>query len=348
MIADDRREGSTLSMRAVEIRDGFGLEHLALVERPEPRPGHRQAVVRVRAASLNFRDLLMADGRYNRKQKLPLIPCSDGAGEVVAVGEGVSRVRPGDRVCGIFAQGWIAGEPSRDMARTTLGGPLDGMLAEQVALSEEGLVKTPDHLSDMEAATLPCAAVTAWSSLIEGGLQPGETVLLLGTGGVSIVALQLAVIAGARAIITSSSDEKLERARQLGAAAGINYRQVPEWGARVKELTGGEGVDYVLEVGGASTLPQSLQAVRAGGRIYLIGVLGGNAAEVSIPAIQMRRVRVEGVLVGSRASFEALNRAVSLHQLRPVIDRTFPLAEARAAFEHMAAGRHFGKICIEL
>jgi NADPH:quinone reductase-like Zn-dependent oxidoreductase len=340
-------------MRAVEIRDGFGLDHLALVERPEPRPGYGQALVRVRAASLNYRDLLMAVGRYNPKQKLPLIPCSDGAGEVTAVGEGVSRVRPGDRVCAIFAQGWIAGEPARDMVRTTLGGPLDGMLAEQVVLREEGLVRTPEHLSDVEAATLPCAAVTAWSSLVEGGglgsgLKPGETVLLLGTGGVSIFALQLAVLAGARVIITSSSDDRLERARQLGAAAGVNYRQVPEWGARVKELTGGEGVDYVLEVGGAATLPQSLQAVRPGGRILLIGVLSGNTTEVSIPAIQMRRVRVEGVLVGSRASFEALNRAVSLHRLRPVVDRTFPLAEARAAFEHMAAGSHFGKICIEL
>jgi NADPH:quinone reductase-like Zn-dependent oxidoreductase len=184
--------------------------------------------------------------------------------------------------------------------------------------------------------------------MIEGGLAPGATVLLQGTGGVSIFALQLAVMAGARAIITSSSDEKLERARQLGAAAGINYRQVPDWGQRVKELTGGEGVDVVLEVGGASTLPQSLQSVRAGGRIYLIGVLGGTATEFPLTAILMRRVKVEGVLVGSRASFEAMNRAVSLHQLRPVIDRTFPLAEARAAFEHMAAGRHFGKICIEV
>ncbi len=337
-------------MRAVEIRDGFGLDHLALVERPDPQPGHRQALVRVRATSLNYRDLLMATGRYNPKQKLPLIPCSDGAGEVVAVGEGVSRVRPGDRVCAIFAQGWIAGEPARDMVRTTLGGPLDGMLAELVVLGEEGLVKTPAHLTDAQAATLPCAAVTAWTSLIEGGqgLKAGETVLLLGTGGVSIVALQLAVLAGARVIITSSSDEKLERAKQLGAAAGINYREVPEWGARVRELTGGEGADHVLETGGATTLPQSLQAVRVGGRIALIGVLSGNAAEISIPAIQMRRVRVEGVLVGSRASFEAMNRAVALHRVQPVIDRTFPLAEAQAAFEHMAAGRHFGKICIDV
>ncbi len=336
-------------MRAVELRDAFGLDHLALAERPEPRPGFGQAVVRVRAASLNYRDLMMVNGHYNPKQKLPLVPCSDGAGEVVAVGEGVTRVRPGDRVCGIFAQGWLAGEPSRDLVRTTLGGPLDGMLAEQVALSGEGLVKVPEHLSYEEAATLPCAAVTAWTALVErGGLRSGETVLLQGTGGVSIFALQLCVQAGARVIVTSSSDEKLARARELGAAEGINYRQVPEWGARARELTGGEGVDHVLEVGGAGTLGQSLQAVRTGGRIALIGVLAGNAAALPLTAIFMRMVRVEGLLVGSRASFEAMNRAVALHRLRPVIDRTFPLAEARAALEHMASGAHFGKIVIQL
>jgi NADPH:quinone reductase-like Zn-dependent oxidoreductase len=335
-------------MRVVEIRGDFGLDHLTLAERPDPVPGPGQALVRVRAASLNYRDLLMVDGRYNRKQKLPLIPCSDGAGDVVAVGEGVSRVRPGDRVCGIFAQGWIAGEPGRDLVRTTLGGPLDGMLTEQIVLGAEGLVKVPDHLGYQEAATLPCAAVTAWAALVAGGLRAGQTVLLQGTGGVSIIALQLAVLAGARVIITSSSDEKLARALAMGAADGINYRQLPEWGARVRELTGGEGADWVLEVGGAATLQQALQAVRVGGCIYLIGVLSGNSAEVSIPAIQMRRVRIEGVLVGSRADFEALNRAVALHRLRPVVDRVFPLAEARAAFEHMAAASHFGKICIEI
>lgn len=335
-------------MRAVEIRGSFGLDHLALVERADPRPGPGQAVVRVRAASLNYRDLMMVEGRYNPKQKLPLVPCSDGAGEVTAVGDGVSRVRPGDRVCGIFAQGWIAGGPSRDMVRTTLGGPLDGMLAEQVALPAEGLVKVPEHLSDAEAATLPCAAVTAWASLVEGGLMAGQSVLVQGTGGVSIFALQLAVLAGARVIVTSSSDEKLARARELGAAGCINYRQEPEWGVRVKELTGGEGVDCVMEVGGAGTLAQSLQAVRIGGCIYLIGVLSGTAAEIPITAIQMRHVRVEGVLVGSRAHFEALNRAVALHRLRPVVDRVFPLAEARDAFSYMASQGHFGKICIEI
>jgi NADPH:quinone reductase-like Zn-dependent oxidoreductase len=335
-------------MRAVEIQGAFGLDRLTVAERPEPRPGFGQALVRVHAASLNYRDLMMVTGQYNPRQRLPLVPCSDGAGEVVAVGEGVTRVRAGDRVCAIFAQGWLAGEPGREMLRTTLGGPLDGMLAEQVVLAADGLVKVPDHLSYEEAATLPCAAVTAWSALVERGLRSGESVLLQGTGGVSIFALQLAVHAGARVIITSSSDEKLARARELGAAAGINYRQVPEWGARARELAGGEGVDHVLEVGGAGTLAQSLQAVRVGGRIALIGVLSGAAAEVQLTSILMRLVRVEGMLVGSRASFEALNRAVALHGLRPVIDRTFSLAEVRAAFEHMASGSHFGKIVIRL
>jgi NADPH:quinone reductase-like Zn-dependent oxidoreductase len=336
-------------MRVVEIRGAFGLDHLVEVERPEPRPGFGQVVVRVRAASLNFRDLLTIEGRYNPKQPLPLIPCSDGAGEVVAAGEGVSRVRVGDRVCGAFAQRWIAGEPTRERLRSTLGGPLDGMLAEMVALDQEGVVRVPAHLTDEEAATLPCAAVTAWSALVtEGGLAAGETVLVQGTGGVSLFALQLARLAGARVIATSSSDEKLGRARELGAAEGINYRAVPQWGKRVRELTGGAGADQVIEVGGAGTFQQSLQAVRFGGRISLIGNLAGSSAEVMLTSILMQRIRVQGILVGHRESFEAMNRAIELHRLRPVIDRVFPLAEARQAFEHMAAGGHFGKICIRL
>ncbi|HVT18374.1 MAG TPA: NAD(P)-dependent alcohol dehydrogenase [Thermoanaerobaculia bacterium] len=336
-------------MRVVEIRGAFGLDHLVEAERPEPRPGFGQVVVRVRAASLNYRDLLTIEGRYNPKQPLPLIPCSDGAGEVVATGEGVSRVRVGDRVCGAFAQRWIAGEPTRERLRSTLGGPLDGMLAELVALDQEGVVRVSGHLTDEEAATLPCAAVTAWSALVtEGGLAAGETVLVQGTGGVSLFALQLARLAGARVIATSSSDEKLGRARELGAAEGINYRAEPQWGKRVRELTGGAGADHVIEVGGAGTFQQSLQAVRFGGRISLIGNLAGSSAEVMLTSILMQRIRVQGILVGHRESFEAMNRAIELHRLRPVIDRVFPLAEARQAFEHMAAGGHFGKICIRL
>jgi NADPH:quinone reductase-like Zn-dependent oxidoreductase len=336
-------------MRTVEVRGGVGLDHLAVTERPAPRPGYGEVLVRVRAASLNYRDLLTVRGQYNPKQKLPLIPCSDGAGEVLEVGEGVTRVRPGDRVCANFAQRWIAGEPTREKLRSTLGGPLDGMLTELVVLSQEGVVPVPAHLSDEEAATLPCAALTAWSALVtDGGLTAGDTVLLQGTGGVSIFALQLAKLLGMRAIITSSSDEKLARARQLGADATVNYRETPEWGAQVKELTGGTGVDLVVEVGGAGTLRQSLLAVRIGGTIALMGVLAGNSLELPLPLIFMQRVRLQGILVGSREGFEAMNRAVSLHRLRPVIDRTFPLEETRAALELMEQGGHFGKICIRI
>jgi NADPH:quinone reductase-like Zn-dependent oxidoreductase len=336
-------------MRAVEIRGAFGLDHLALVERPDPVPGPGQALVRLRAASLNYRDLLTVEGKYNPKQKLPLIPCSDGAGEVVATGEGVTRVQPGDRVCAIFAQRWIAGRPDRERLRSTLGGPLDGMLAELAVFDEEGLVKLPEHLSDEEAATLPCAAVTAWSALVtEGGLKAGDTVLVQGTGGVSLFALQLAKILGARVVATSSQDAKLERVRELGADDLINYREVPEWGKRAKELTGGTGVDHVVEVGGAGTLQQSLQAVRFGGTISLIGNLTGTKTELLLTQIFMQKIRVNGILVGHRESFEAMNRAIALHRLRPVIDRVFPLEEAPAAFQHMAAGEHFGKICVRM
>jgi NADPH:quinone reductase-like Zn-dependent oxidoreductase len=335
-------------VRAVEIR-AFGLDHLEIVERPDPVPGPGQALVRLRAASLNYRDLLMVEGKYNPKQKLPLIPCSDGAGEVVAVGEGVTRVRPGDRVCGVFAPRWIAGEPTRERLRATLGGPLDGTLRELAVFDQEGLVKIPEHLTDEEAATLPCAAVTAWRCLVTaGGITAGDTVLLQGTGGVSIFALQLARLLGARVIITSSSDEKLARARELGAAEGINYRETPDWAAKVKELTGGTGVDLVVEVGGAGTLKQSLQSVRLGGTLSLIGNLAGNTAEIPLLLIIMQNVRLQGILVGSRDSFEAMNRAIALHQLHPVINRVFPLEEIRAAFEHMAAGGHFGKICVRI
>lgn len=339
-------------MKAIEIRGAFGLDNLTLTERPDPRPGYGEVLVRVCAVSLNYRDLLTVRGQYNPKQRLPLIPCSDGAGEVVEIGEGVTRVRQGDRVCANFAQRWIAGEPARDKLRSTLGGPLDGTLAELIVLSEEGVVRVPDHLSDEEAATLPCAGLTAWSSLVtEGRLTAGDTVLLQGTGGVSIFALQFAKLLGLRVIITSSSDEKLERARSLGANVGImgiNYRQTPDWSARVKELTGGTGVDLVVEVGGAGTLEQSLRSVRIGGTICLMGVLAGNALEIPLPLIFMQRVRVQGILVGSREDFEAMNRAITLHKLHPVVDRVFPFEAAREALELMDRGGHFGKICIKV
>lgn len=336
-------------MRAVEIHGAFGLDNLVLADRPDPRPGPGQVLVRLRAASINYRDLLTVEGKYNPKQKLPLIPCSDGAGEVVEAGEGVTRVQPGERVCTVFAQKWISGRPTRERLRSTLGGPLDGTLAELAVFDEEGLVKTPDHLSDEEAATLPCAAVTAWTALVaEGGVTAGDTVLVQGTGGVSLFALQIAKMLGARVIATSSQDEKLERVRQMGADGLINYREVPDWGRRAKELTGGTGVDHVVEVGGAGTLAQSLQALRFGGTVSLIGNLAGTRAEILLTHVFMQNIRIHGILVGHRESFEALTRAVALHGMRPVVDRVFPLEEARAAMEHMAAGGHFGKIVVRI
>lgn len=336
-------------MRAWEIQSGFGLANLRLAERPDPRPGPGQVLIRVRAVSINYRDLLTVEGKYNPKQKLPLIPCSDGAGEVIAVGEGVTRVKPGDRVCGIFAQRWTAGEPSREKLRSTLGGPFDGMLAELAVLHEEGVVVVPPHLTWEEAATLPCAGLTAWSALVtHGRLTAGDTVLLLGTGGVSIFALQLAKLLGLRALITSSSDEKLERARQLGASGLINYREKPEWSGAVRDLTEGAGVDLVVEVGGAGTLEQSLRSVRMGGTIGLIGNLAGIVAQVPLALVFMQQVRLQGILVGHREGFEAMNRAIAQHEMRPVIDRVFEYEEARAAFELMAASGHFGKICVRV
>jgi NADPH:quinone reductase-like Zn-dependent oxidoreductase len=301
----------------------------------------------MRAASLNYRDIMTVNGTYNPRQPLPLVPCSDGVGEVVAVGEGVSRVQVGDRVATLFSQGWMGGRPSVEELRATLGGPLDGTLSELMALSETGVIAVPEHLSDAGAATLPCAALTAWSGLVEqGGVTAGDTVLVQGTGGVSIFALQFAVLLGARAIVTSSSDEKLRRARDLGAWQTINYLDDPGWGTTARRITGGIGVDHVVEVGGAETLEQSLRAVRVGGTVSVIGVLSGAAASLNIAPILMQNVTLQGILVGSRERFERMNRAISHHRLQPLVDRVFPFAETPAAFAHMAAGKHVGKVCI--
>ena len=290
---------------------------------------------------------MVVKGLYNPKLPLPLIPFSDGVGEVVAVGEGVTRVNIGDRVAGIFFQKWLAGELTAEKAESALGGAIEGMLAEYVVLHEDGVVRVPEHLTDEEAASLPCAAVTAWNALFtSGGLKAGDTVLIQGTGGVSIFALQFALLAGARVIATSSSDEKLERVLQLGASDGINYKQTPDWSKKVRELTAGDGVDYVVEVGGAGTLSESLRAVRYGGQISLIGVLTGGSAEINTASILMKNVKVQGIYVGSREMFEAMNSAIALHKLHPVCDRVFPFHEAPEALKYMETGSHFGKICI--
>ena len=334
-------------MKAFEIQNTFGLDSLTLTERLEPSPGFGQVLIKLRAASLNYRDLMVVKGLYNPKQPLPLIPLSDGVGEVVAIGEGVTRVKSGDRVAGTFFQNWLSGELTEAKAKSALGGAIDGLLAEYAVLHEDGVVHVPEHLTDEEAATLPCAAVTAWNALItSGGVKAGDTVLVQGTGGVSLFALQFAQVLGARVIATSSSDEKLERVRQLGASDTINYKQTPDWGKQVQQLTAGIGVDYIVEVGGAGTLNQSLRAVRYGGQISLIGVLSGGAGEISTASILIKNVRVQGIYVGSREIFEAMNRAIALHKLKPVVDRVFPFNEVREALAYMESGAHFGKICL--
>jgi NADPH:quinone reductase-like Zn-dependent oxidoreductase len=336
-------------MKVVEVRGAFGVDHLEVVDRIEPAPGPGEVLLRMRAASLNYRDLLMVRGLYNPRQPLPLIPCSDGVGEVIAVGAEVSSARVGKRVATLFCQGWLSGEPTREKLRATLGGPLDGSLAELMILPESGVVPVPDHLSDEEAATLSCAGLTAWSAVVtQADLRPGDTVLVLGTGGVALFALQFARLLGARVIVTSSSDAKLARAEELGATAGLNYRENPEWWRPVVKLTHGRGVDLVVEVGGAETLPQSLRAVRPGGQISLVGNLTGGSLEWNIIPVFMRRLCIQGILVGHRESFEAMNRAIRAHRMRPVIDRVFPFDEPRAAFDYLAAAGHFGKICLQI
>lgn len=334
-------------MKVIEIQNTFGIDSLTLTEEPEPSPGAGQVLIKLRAASLNYRDLMMVKGQYNPKLPLPFIPLSDGVGEVVAIGEGVTRVKTGDHVAGIFFQKWLAGGLTAKEAKSALGGDLPGLLAEYAVLHEDGVVHVPEHLTNEEAAALPCAAVTAWNALIaSGGLKAGDTVLVQGTGGVSIFALQFAQLIGARVIATSSSDEKLERVRQLGASDTINYKQTPEWGKAVLELTDGNGVDYVVEVGGAGTLNQSLRAVRVGGQISLIGVLSGVGGDISTVSILMKNVRVQGIYVGSREMFEAMNRAIALHKLHPIVDRVFPFESAPEALRYMESGSHFGKVCI--
>lgn len=332
-------------MKAWRYVDNFGLENLRLVELPDPEPGPGQAVVRIRACSLNYRDLVVSKGGYGKAVRPGITPLSDGAGEVVAVGPGVTRVKQGDKVAACFMPKWIDGEVDDAGANSALGGQASGVLAEQILIDAEGLVKFPEGYSFEEAATLPCAAVTAWNCLfVSGNLQPGQTVLVQGSGGVSVFALQLAKMAGARVIATSSSDEKLTRLEDLGADAGVNYKTFPEWDAPVRRAAP-FGVDHIVEVGGAGTLPLSFKTVRRGGHIALIGVLAG-AGQIDPRMIFAKSIKVQGVMVGSRAMFEAMNRALLIGGIRPVIDRTFAFDEIHQAMAYMESGAHFGKICI--
>ncbi|RKR04472.1 NADPH:quinone reductase-like Zn-dependent oxidoreductase [Kushneria sinocarnis] len=314
-----------------------------------PQPGRGQVLVRMKAASLNYRDLMIVQGRYARGGVAAnRVPLSDGAGEVVEIGDEVSEWQVGDRVAGLFMQDWLGGEVDARYGASAMGGAIDGALTEYRVFDAHGLVRLPEHFSFEQGATLPCAAVTAWNALYAGQhpLKSGDSVLLLGTGGVSIFALQLARAAGARIIQTSSSDDKLERARELGADDTINYRQHPEWQEEVQRLTGGRGVDHVVEVGGAGTLPRSLASSRVGGAVNLIGVLTGGEIDPSL--IMRRSVILRGIYVGSREMFEAMNRTLELHRIEPVIDRTFAFDEARAAFEHLESQRHLGKVVIRI
>ncbi len=325
----------------------FGIQDLSLDEIPTPKPGLGEVLVQIRAVSLNYRDLMTVKGLYNPKLQPNRIPCSDGAGIVMEIGPGVTRVRTGDRVAGIFMQHWIDGPPTAEKQKGALGGDIDGTLAEYIVLPEHGVVAIPAHLSFEEAATLPCAGVTAWNAVVHaGGIKAGDTVLIQGTGGVSIFALQFARALGARVLGTSSSDSKLARAADMGLSRGVNYKSTTDWARWAVDETGGRGVDLVVEVGGAGTFVQSLKAARVGGVVAQIGVLSGVQEPIEIRPILMRVLRVQGIYVGSREHFLEMNRAIAENGIHPVVDKVFPFADAKAAFERMEQASHFGKIVI--
>lgn len=336
------------SMKVWEIQK-FGLDGLAQAERTVPVPGPHELLVRISAVSLNYRDQLVLEGIFIPDLPLPFVPVSDGAGEVVAVGDGVTRFSTGDRVIGTYIPAWLDGDgsgPEGDYIG--LGGPLPGVLAEYVIFNEQAVVATPSYLTDHEASTLPIAAVTAWTALFDHArLTPGQTVLVEGTGGVSIFALQLAVASGARVIATSSSDEKLARARALGAAEIINYKRQPDWEKQVLELTSGRGADIIIEVVGGENVRHAVAALARNGHIALIGVIEGFSLTADIPPLLNQRGAIRGVLVGSRRSFERLNYGLEITRIRPLIDKVYPFSETKAAFDHLIRGA-FGKVVIDV
>lgn len=327
----------------------FGIDNLELIEAPEPKPGAAEVLIKVKAVSLNYRDLLVTLGHYNPKMSLPRIPVSDGAGEVVAIGDGVTEVKPGQRVAGIFMQNWLEGRATAQKQQHALGGDIDGMLAEYVVLHKSGVVAVPDHLSWEESATLPCAGVTAWNALMHAGqIKTGDTVLIQGTGGVSIFALQFAKALGARVLGTSGSDKKLDRAKKLGLDAGVNYKQTPDWAKWVLEQTNGEGADLIVEVGGSGTFPQSLKAARIGGTVAQIGVLSHTSEPLNVVPILHKQIQIKGIYVGSRAHFLEMNRALAQTNLKPIVDEVFAFDQAKQALRRMESGAHFGKLVIRV
>lgn len=335
-------------MRVFQVENNWSFDDLKLGERSEPSAGPAQVRVKMLACALNYRDLVVPVRGYgSRMKQLPLIMLSDGVGVVDQVGEGVKSVKPGDRVCPLFFQSWMSGEPDETRLATSLGCETDGTLAEYMVLPETGVMPAPAHLEHHEAATLPTAGVTAWRAIVtEGRVKAGDVVLVQGTGGVSLFALQFAKLLGARVICTSSSDEKLARARALGADETINYLATPEWGKAARAMMGGSGVDHIVEVGGQGTLPQSLRAVRSGGTISMIGVLAGSKLDVPLGQIVTRHVRLQGITVGSRDDFSAMTRAICQHRMRPVVDCVYAFEELHQALQHLSSGKHFGKICI--
>jgi NADPH:quinone reductase-like Zn-dependent oxidoreductase len=335
-------------MRVYQVEDDWSVDNLKLADRPEPNAGPGEVRIKMLASALNYRDLLVPQRGYGSRMKpLPLIMLSDGVGCVDQVGEGVDSLKVGDRVCPLFFQSWLSGEPDNARLGMSLGCEMDGTMAQYMVLPANGVALVPAHLDHNEVATLPTAGVTAWRAIVtEGRVKPGDTVLIQGTGGVSLFALQFAKMLGARVICTSSSDEKLLRARTLGADETINYLSTPEWGKTARTIADGIGVDHVVEVGGQRTLPQSLRAVRPGGTISMIGVLAGSQLDISLGLIVTRHIRLQGITVGSGDDFRTMVRAISQQGMRPVVDRVYGFEQLHQALQHLASGKHFGKICI--
>ena len=336
-------------MKVVLLETVGSLDNLKLVDRPEPKPREGQVLVRLRAATLNYRDLVATAGGYGSHQRHEnLIPLSDGAGEVIEVGPGVKAWSTGDRVVGHIFPKWKTGKPNEERLSASLGGSVDGVACEYRVFGENEILRVPDHLSYEEAAALPCAALTAWVSVIaQGQIGPGQSVLTQGTGGVSLFALQFAKMAGAEIVATSSSAEKLERLRKLGASHVINYKEDPNWGHTALRFVP-PGVDLVVEIGGGQTISQSLRAVRMGGTVSVIGVVAGARHDLNVPVLIMKNIRLQGASAGNRDHFADMLAAIARHKLHPVMDQTFPLADLRAALEHLKSGRHVGKVCIAI
>jgi NADPH:quinone reductase-like Zn-dependent oxidoreductase len=336
-------------LKCYELQGPNGIDGLALVDKPVPEPAAGEVLVRLKAATLNYRDLLTVKGGYGSRQKFPLVPVSDGAGVIERVGPGVRELAQGDRVIGSFFESWIGGEPSEAKMRANLGGSVDGVLCEYRIFPKHALVRTPEHLSDIEAAALPCAGLTAWSAVVKlGGIRPGQRVLTQGTGGVSLFAVQFAKMCGARVIATSSSDAKIERLKELGADSTLNYKTTPDWGKKAREWSG-HGVDLVVEVGGVGTLNESIRATRIGGTIAFIGVLAGPPPSSSrLPLMVMQQQRLQGVTVGSVEDLKAMADGIAASRMKPVIDKVFPFDQVKQAFAHMESGAHFGKVAIAI